>query len=621
VVKNKDGIVKSIIRAWPYLVPYKLKLAIIIAGTILFALIRLIDPYLYKKLVDEVLVGGVSGEINMNTALWGAVKICSLILFLRIGTSLIFSFYSYLSLEIVSLVEAKMFRSSLSHLQSLDMSFHNSKNSGEILSRVDRGIDSLTRILHENIAKFFLPGIVNIVCLIVWITYQNKYLALASVFFIPLHIYFSLKKAGPIYANQSKINKLYEKAYHRAYEGINNIGAVISFNAAEHELALFDKDSQAALKLKLAIAKWWRILGFSASFFEVLGRISVIILGTYLVAKKMTTVGEIVMFLAYTSMIYQPLLDMITTYLMMQIELSKAKRFTDLMDIKPRLREAPDPIKLSRVKKGIKFRGVSFRYEDFEIPESIENSDDAYSETSKLDGDKAEQILEDMDLFIPAGSKVAFVGPTGSGKSTMANLIHRYYDSTAGTITIDGVDLRNIDSRCLHELITVVPQHALLFSRTIKENIAYGRENATDEEIVNAAKIANAHEFITKKPKGYDTLIGEKGVRLSGGEQQRISIARAVLQNASVIIMDEATSHLDSLSESLVQEALWKLIEGKTAIIIAHRLSTIVSADMIVVLNKGGIVDHGTSQELLGRCELYQELYKKQFEMPTEPPV
>ena len=200
----------------------------------------------------------------------------------------------------------------------------------------------------------------------------------------------------------------------------------------------------------------------------------------------------------------------------------------------------------------------------------------------------------------------------------MANLIHRYYDPTAGMVTIDGIDLRNIGIQNLHNLITVVPQHALLFSRTIKENIAYGRSNATDEEIIEAAQIANAHEFIMKKPAGYDTLIGEKGVRLSGGEQQRISIARAVLQNASVIIMDEATSHLDSLSESAVQEALWKLIEGKTAIIIAHRLSTIVSADMIVVLNKGEVVDHGTNQELLGRCELYQELYKKQFEMPSE---
>lgn len=619
MTKNRGGIIKSIIRTWPYLTPYKLKLTIIIIGTILFALIRLVDPYLYKKLVDDVLVGGISGGISLNLALWGAAKICALILFLRISTSLIFSFYSYLSLEIVSLVEAKMFRNSLSHLQSLDMSFHNSKNSGEILSRVDRGIESLTRILHENIAKFFLPGIVNIVCLVFWITYQNKYLALASVFFMPLHIYFSLKKAGPIYANQSKINKLYEKVYHRAYEGINNIGAVISFNAAEHELALFDKDSQAALKLKLAIAKWWRILGFSASFFEVLGRISVIMLGTCLVVKKMTTVGEIVMFLAYISMIYQPLLDMITTYLMMQVELSKAKRFTDLMDIKPRLKEASEPFKLSRVKKGIRFKEVSFRYEDFEIPESIEGSDDAWSETSKINGDKDEHILENINLFLPAGSTVAFVGPTGSGKSTLANLVHRYYDPTAGTITIDQVDLKNIKSQCLHELVTVVPQHALLFSRTIKENIAYGRENATNEEIMNAAKIANAHEFIIKKPKGYDTLIGERGVRLSGGEQQRISIARAVLQNASVIIMDEATSHLDSLSESLVQEALWKLMKNKTAIIIAHRLSTIVSADMIVVLNKGEIIDHGTNQELLGRCELYQELYKKQFEMSESP--
>ncbi len=615
--KKKEGMIRIIARMFPYLARYKAKIAIILTGTVLFGLIRLVDPYLYKKFIDEVLAGAFSGKIQLYGAMMGALKICAIIFILRIATSLIFAFYSFLSLEIVSLVEARMFRDSLSHLQSLDMSFHDSKNSGEILSRVDRGIESFTRILHENIAKFFLPGIVNISCLIAWIIFQNKWLAFASLFFLPFHIYFSLKKAGPIFTDQSKINRLYEKVYHRAYEGIYNVAAVISFNSARHELSLFDADSEKALALKLSIAKLWRILGFSASFFEVLGRIFVILLGTYLVTKRMVTVGEIVMFLAYISMIYQQLLDMITTYLMMQQELSKAKRFSDLMEIKPRIIEAKNPVEINRVQKGITISHVSFRYEEVKVPESIERVEEDINLTSRINANEEQgQILDDINLFIPAGKKVAFVGPTGSGKSTLANLVHRYYDPTLGVILIDDVDIRDVGLEALHNMVTIVPQQALLFSRTFKENIAYGKKDADDEKIMAAAKIANAHDFIIKKPKGYDTLIGERGIRLSGGEQQRLSIARAVLQNASVIIMDEATSHLDSLSEGCVQEALWKLIEGKTAIIIAHRLSTVLRADMIVVINDGKMVDCGTNEELLSRCELYQELHKKQFQAP-----
>ena len=614
-MSKREGVIKSLSRSLPYLIEYKFKLTIILVGTIMFALMRLVDPYLYKKLVDEVLIIAIS---NPGIALKKAALICGIIVALRLGTSFIFAFYSYFSLQIVSLVEAKMFRHSLAQLQSLDMSFHDSKNSGEILSRVDRGIESLNRILHENIAKFFLPGIINIACLVVWMAMENWILTIASVIFLPLHVYASLKKANPVYLNQSKINRIYERVYHRAYEGIYNIAAVISFNASDYELAKFDKDSKSALALKLSSAKLWRVLNFSASFFEVLGRISVIMLGTYLISTNGSSIGQLVMFLAYLSMIYQPMLDMITTYLMMQQELAKARRFTDLMEIKTKIVQPENPKNISKISHGISINNVSFKYEEFIIPDSIEEKDDDGNIRSYISSPKIDHVLEDVNLFIPAGSKIALVGPTGSGKSTLANLIHRYYDPTNGSVELDGIDIRHIDINCIHSLITVVPQQALLFSRTIKENIAYGKDDPTNDEIIEAAKIANAHDFILEKPKGYETKIGERGIRLSGGEQQRISIARAIMRNASVIIMDEATSHLDSLSESVVQEAMWKMMEGKTAIIIAHRLSTILNADMIIVINKGRIVDSGTHSALLKRCELYKKLYSKQFEIPDQ---
>ena len=297
------------------------------------------------------------------------------------------------------------------------------------------------------------------------------------------------------------------------------------------------------------------------------------------------------MFLAYISMLYQPLLDMITVYLSMQQDLSKVQRFFNLRDTEPKVSEFKNASEMPPLRHVIEFKDASFSY----------------------DGNK--ETLQNINLVIPAGKKIAIVGRTGSGKTTLANLVQRYYDPTSGIITIDGTDLRKIKLRSMRSQIAIVPQHALLFSRTIKDNIAYGKENPDEQTIIEAAKIANAHEFIEAKPEKYNTLIGEKGIKLSGGEQQRISIARAVFCNASVIIMDEATSHLDADSEAIVQDALWKLMDNKTAIIIAHRLSTILKADIIVVMEKGQIVDRGTNEELMSRCEIYKKLYNRQFKI------
>jgi len=621
--KDKNPL-KDLLKLMPYLSEYRPKLIIIIGGSILFALIRLIDPFIYKVIFDQVLVRAYATGMSLSDALRITLWSCGLIFFLRISTSLIFAYYSYLSMEITNRMEARMFRDALKHLQGLDVGFHNNKNSGEILSRVDRGIDGITRVLHEHFAKHFLPGIVNIVCLLAWISFLNWKLAIAGTFFLPFHLYFSLRKARPIYIEQTKINKLYEKIYHRSYEAVQNILAVISFNRSNHELGLFDRDRETALIGQLRIAKWWRVLGFSASFFEVLGRISILTLGTVMVVNKNTTPGEIIMFLAYISMLYQPLLDMITMYLTMQQELSKANRLTKLMEIRPQISDSADSISINTIKEGIVLKNVSFKYSDSQKIAGLESSETEEDQNAIAEINVENSVtLSSINLEIKAGEKIAIVGPTGSGKSTLASIIQRHYDPNSGSVTIDGIDIRKIKLESLRQRVTNVPQHALLFSRTIEENIGYGKEDSTDDDIdaiKEAAIIANAHEFIMLKPKGYKTAIGEKGVKLSGGEQQRISIARAVVRNASLIIMDEATSHLDAHSESLVQNALWKLLEGKTAIIIAHRLSTILRSDSIVVLDKGVIVNQGTHEELLSRCVLYKKLYEHQFDSEFNSP-
>ncbi len=585
---------KELKRILPYLKEHKLKVWIICLGSMVFGMLRLVDPYIYKVIVDEVLLKSFAGntqpEVIFRIVLWS----CLAIFLLRISSSLIQAYYTYLSMEVTSKVEMKMFRDALAHLQSLDMTFHHSRNSGETLEKISRGIDSITNILHGDIAKFFLPSFFNIVCLTVWIFYVEWPLAIAATFFIPFHLYFSLKKAKPIYQEQWEINKAYERIYHRAFEGIYNIEAVTSFTASPQELEQFDRERNPALLRQMKIARWWRVLGFSTSFFEVIGRIAVLFTGTWLVINKQVTPGDIVMFLAYIGMLYQPVMEMITISVAMQQGLSRMQRFFDILDTKPNVYDLPGAVEMPPLKHAIELKNVSFTYDG---------------------SDGSSEVIQNVNLTITAGQKIAVVGPTGAGKSTLANLIQRFYDPTAGLIIADGTDLRKITLRSLHQEITIVPQQALLFSRSILENIAYGQENPDEARVREAAKVANASAFIEEKPTKYQTLIGERGIKLSGGEQQRISIARAVLRNASVIIMDEATSHLDSYNESLVQDALWRLIENKTAIIIAHRLSTVQRADAIVVMDDGKVVDFGSHKELIKRCPLYKKLHGLQFQI------
>ncbi len=578
---------------WPYLREHKLRIWVVCIGSVLFAILRLVDPYIYKLTVDDVLVKLSRLEIDLHRALELMTLSCVIFFGAKILTSLIYAFYTYFSLVVYFAIERKMYCESNRHIQSLDLSFHHSQNSGNLRRRVERGIASVTKILHEDISRVILPNGINIALLLSIMAVWNWQLTLAATIFLPIHIIFSLHRALPMKREQVLINKLDEVLSHRVQEIMSNIEAVISFNASQRELEEFEKGRMEMNVHQLNTARVWRVISFSASFFEGLGKCATLLVGTWLVALGVKgeglTPGDVVMFWACVGMLYSPLLDMVVSCLRVRQELPKVERFTELMDIKPKIADLPGAISMPPLRHSIILHDLSFDYAE------------------------GNEILTDINLTIPAGKKVAIVGPSGAGKSTLANIIQRFFDPTAGMVSVDGTDLRKLKLESIHRQITIVSQHPWLFSRPIKENIAYGRPEASDVEIESAAIAANAHEFIIERSEGYNTLIGEDGVLLSGGEQQRVSIARAILCDASVIIMDEATSHLDSVSEAQVQEAIWRLTKNKTVIIIAHRLSTVIGADMIVVMNKGAVVDSGTHDELLGRCELYQELHNRQF--------
>jgi subfamily B ATP-binding cassette protein MsbA len=323
--------------------------------------------------------------------------------------------------------------------------------------------------------------------------------------------------------------------------------------------------------------------------------------GTRAVLAGTLTPGQLVSFLLYTMMIASPIATYTALYSQLQQAIGASERVFDLLDTPPEMQDAPDAIPLPQVTGAVRFESVSFDYQD--------------SAQTAGSGQNRE-VLQDINLAAEPGQVVALVGPSGAGKTTLVNLIPRFYDPTAGRILIDGYDIRDVQMRSLREQIGIVPQEVSLFSGTVRDNIAYGKLDATLDEIEQAARAANAHDFILRLPKGYDTLVGERGMKLSGGERQRVSIARAVLKDPRVLILDEATSSLDSESEQAVQEALDRLMKDRTTFVIAHRLSTITSADTIAVLAGGRIVEQGDHDTLVAReGGLYRRMYALQFRL------
>lgn len=474
------------------------------------------------------------------------------------------------------------------HIQRLSLSYHDQKRTGDLISRVTSDIDAIQSFLTSALLDGFvnvltLLGMIGVMFYLNW-KFTLIALTVAPVLFIFVYSFtHRIKKAShDVRKKESQVVSLIE-------EVLSSMRVVKAFAREDYEQKRFEQESlesvETALKARNLKAKLTPIV----EIIVAIGTCLVLWYGSRLVLSSQISSGVLVIFFLYLGKLYKPMRDLSK----MTDTFSKAavgfERIQEVLETEGQVRDLPNSRKAPPLKGGIEFDHVEFGYKD------------------------DQKILNNVSFKIEPGKVAAFVGPTGTGKTTIISLIPRFYDPNSGRVLIDGTDVRRFKQRSLRKQISFVLQETLLFRAPIWQNIAYGKPEASREEIIQAAKLANAHEFIEKMPEGYDTMVGERGVTLSGGQRQRIAIARAIIRKSPILILDEPTSGLDSASEELVFEALNRLMEGKTCIVIAHRLATIRRADVIFVMKEGKIVEQGTHQELLEQGGLYAELHEIQF--------
>ena len=493
-------------------------------------------------------------------------------------------------------IETDMRRDLFAHLQKLSFSYYDNTKIGTLMSRITNDLFDVTEFAHHCPEEFFIAGI-KIVCSFILLCTMSVPLTLIVFSVIPLMIatliFFRFKMKKNFTESRKHIGELNSQIE----DSLLGIRVVKSFAREELEQEKFDKGNKKFLKLK---SERYHIMGaFTSStrLFDGIMYIVVVIIGAIFLTLPESnpasiTTADYVAYLMFVSTLLASIRRIVEFAEQFQQGMSGIERFQEIMDTEPEIADSKNAEELKDVVGNVEFCDVSFRYE---------------SEKSN--------VLTNLNLNVKAGESIALVGPSGGGKTTLCSLIPRFYEVNSGSILIDGKDIKNITLRSLRDNIGVVAQDVYLFSGSVRENIAYGKTDATDEEIVNAARMAGAHDFISALPDGYDTYVGERGVKLSGGQKQRISIARLFLKNPPILILDEATSALDNESEKLVQDSLERLAVGRTTFTIAHRLTTIRNADRILVLTENGIEESGSHQELIEKGGIYSELYKLYSEL------
>ena len=571
-------------RILSYIKPYLHILSIALLCTMLAAAGNLYLPWIFRDMIDKVLNAKDYYMLNVISA-------SIVVIFLLRGIFLYGQNYlmSYVGQHVIIDIRSEVFRK----LQRLSMSFYDKNKTGTIMSYVTNDVNALQGAMVDNTIELVTEGIILIgsVCAMVYLDWK---LTLFTILTFPVVLYFMNYFGKKIRRSGGQIQEATADITSVLQESVSSARVVKSFVREQYEIERFERENEANLKANLKNAKYMATLTPTIEFVAALGVTLILWYGGNNVIAGETTAGSLVAFLAYAVNISNPIKRITRVSGNIQKALAAAQRVFDVLDLREEVRDLPDAKALPAVTGNVSFEHVTFSY------------------------NTGDEILHDLSFTAKPGQAIGLVGPSGAGKSTVASLLPRFYDCDAGTIRIDGTDIRHVTLDSLRNQVGIVPQETILFNGSVYDNILYGRLDATKEEIEAAAKAANAHDFIMELPEGYNTMLGDRGVNISGGQRQRIAIARAILKDPRILILDEATSALDTESERVVQEALNRLMVGRTSIIIAHRLSTIKNADRILVLDKGKLVEDGTHEELMAKNGLYAHLYQIQYRTNKE---
>ncbi len=571
---------RVVVRMLAYLRPYGRYMAIATALMLVATGMTLLVPYLIKIAIDEHISASNTGGL-LRVAIYIALAFI-----LLYGAS---AGQRYLLGWVGQRVLANMREQMFRHLQALPLAYHDTHIVGVTVSRVMNDVAVINDLLSQGLVTLIGDLLVLLGIIIVMLT-MNPRLALIAFTVLPLMVLvtvlFSRKAKVAFRRTRSSVAAVVGDLA----EGIAGMRVIQAFAQEEVAQARFDSINESNKVAHVDAMSLSFVFLPSIEFMGMLATAVVLWFGGVAVSRGDVTLGVLVAFLAYVTRFFQPIQELSQLYTTMQSAMAGGAEVLRLIDTEPSVADAPDAIAMPRVRGEVELRDVCFRYR----PETPE-------------------VLHNINLCIAAGQTVALVGPTGAGKSSIANLIARFYDATEGQVLIDGLDVQTVQQQSLRAQTGIVSQDPFLFSGTIGENIRFGNADAPETAVIQAAKLANAHEFIDALPEGYETQILEGGVNISLGQRQLICIARAVLADPRLLILDEATANVDTLTEALIQEALERLLQGRTAIVIAHRLSTIRRADLICVVQDGRIVEKGAHEELLAQGGLYRELYERQF--------
>ncbi|MEQ1654542.1 MAG: ABC transporter ATP-binding protein [Nitrospira sp.] len=573
---------KTLLRVLQYLRPYRL----MVMGTFLFAglttAFELVPPWLIKILIDDVIQ---ANRVELLT--WVFVGLVGSYILRNLCSSMRIRLNNSLEQQVVHDLHVQVF----SALQRLSISFFENRPTGEIMSRVLNDTEHMQRIFVDGLEEIITAGLtlIGIMVVLFWLNWK---LALLALLPIPILIIGAALFTKRVHGYYREIRKGAAELNALLQDSLAGIRETMGFNRQPYEQDRFGRKSDQCRTDTLKAMYLWSYYSPGMMLIGSLGGALVLWFGTAEVLAKHLSVGELVMFTSYLALFYVPINQIHSVNHMLQHALAASERVFDVLDIVPDVRDEPGVhAPVARCNGAVTFDRVEFHYR------------------------RDAPILKDVSIVVRAGERVALVGPSGAGKSTTLKLLNRFYDVTGGSITIDGVNIRQMPLAFLRNQIGLVQQEPFLFNGTVRENILYGDLSAGQDAIEAAAKAARAHEFIVKLPEGYDTWIGERGVKLSVGQRQRVSIARVLLKDPPIVMFDEATSNIDTETEVKIREALNELTKGRTTIIIAHRLSTINEVDRIIVVEHGRVVEEGTHEVLITRGGVYSRLYEAQFQV------